>query len=101
MKKLLLIAAATIVVLGAGVLLVRQDQTNQNTKINTVETEKALAVSGALLQADAAHGAQRAEWVVQMNNLRVECEKGLAVYDSLTTFEKRSFEEPNCGTVTI
>lgn len=98
MKKLLLTAVAVLAVLGAGVLSVRHYNQYQNLKNNT-EQVAAQAEADASAEAEKRHVADRKEWVKDQNGLRVECEKGLAAYDSLTTFEKKALDEPDCGTV--
>lgn len=98
MRKALLTAVATFVVIGAGVLAVRHYNQYQNLQNNT-EQAAAEAEANALAEAEKKHSADREAWVAEQNELRVECEKGKAAWDELTSFQRRAIEEPVCGLV--
>jgi hypothetical protein len=96
MRKLLLIAGAILIVVSAGVLSVRHYNNTQNIKTNTTQNEVATAVSSALSQAEASHAVEREAFKVALDDARLNCEKGLAAYNELTSFQKRDLEEPTC-----
>jgi len=100
MKKLLLTAVTALVIVGAGVLSVRHYNQYQTYKNNTVEAA-ASAEADAVAQAKSEAAVVREQFRKLHDQLRVECEKGLEAYESLTSFEKKSLEKPQCGKVLV
>jgi hypothetical protein len=93
MKKLILGVAAALAVGSVGVATAHQNQKYQNNKVHEakVQQSKAQAVQAALKQHDdALQGAY--------DQSRVECEKGLAAYATLTPLQVRANKvpKPNC-----
>jgi predicted negative regulator of RcsB-dependent stress response len=92
MKKILLLAVAVLVLIGAGVLASRHYQRNQN-KEKAAETSEINTANQAL----EAQKAKNAELLAKYEILRVECERGQDYYGKLTVAIRRTVDPPNCG----
>lgn len=94
MKKLILIAVAAIVVIGAGVLSVQHYHKYQNKK-------QATAISQAQTAKEAQYKADKAIIDLQageISRLQGECQKGATAYAQLPVVSKTKATAPVCTT---
>jgi hypothetical protein len=104
MKKPILLAAGVLVVLTMSALSANHYNKYQNKQTQEAEAEQSsqqVAVDAAVKAEQDKFAVERDEIVLLNNNLRTECEKGLAAYNALSAFEKKSFDEPQCGLVLV
>lgn len=104
MKKLLLAAGVSIVsiaVVTASVNHYNTNQTNKTQEAQAVANAQAVAVDAAVKAEQTKAAAQEALLVKKANAIRVECEKGMAAYETLSSYAKTTVDKPSCGTVTI
>lgn len=100
MKKLLLLALATVVVGGGATLAVRHYNKYQNNE--QAQTQAAVsAQADKVADLEAEVNKVRSELVTEVTRLRGECEKGRAAYDQLTTFAKSKVAVPQCTPATV
>ena len=99
MKKYLLIAVATLVVLGAGVLSALHYQ-----KYQTKQVQAQVSKETKLTQELAVEKAKHAKLVGQYEKLRTECERGSGAYGSLTPAQAAKIKvttPPVCGPAVV
>lgn len=101
MKKLILIAVAVLVVIGAGVLSVRHYNKYQ-TKVARENTAKAEAEAKQASEAKAQAQAREARIFDEYTRVRQECERGMGLVIYVPAYLKKTVQTPtNCGKAVI
>lgn len=101
MRKLILIALAVLVVMGAGVLSVRHYNKYQ-TKTARENALRAEAEAKKASEAKAQAQAREARIFDEYTRVRQECEKGLGIVPYVPAYLKKTVQTPlNCGKAVI
>lgn len=99
MKKILPVALAAVVVVGAVMLAVLAVEHYKN--YQNKNTQKGPTVEEQLRSDVSKSQAETKLYKDAYEQVRLECEKGRAAYDSLTVFAKRTQSQPVCGTAVL
>lgn len=100
MRKYILAVLVVATAVAAMGLTVNHYKNYQTLKTNTEEAE-ALAEKNAVLEAEGRFIVERQAMNEKYNDLRLQCERGLAAWNELSTFAQRTLEEPQCGLVLV
>ena len=96
MKKIITLAVVALVAIGAGVLSMRHYNQNKPNKVNAAQSE-----IDRLTQELEAERAKSALYLTKYDVERIECEKGKAAYDILSTAQAKRLHAPQCGPAII
>lgn len=100
MLKLILTVVISIALVSAGFLAVQRHQEYQTQKQHEAAIAQT-AASEAQAKEKATAQADRAKLVTSYNQLRVECEKGLAAKNALPANLQKTVPAPKCGPVLL
>lgn len=94
-RKILLVALAAVVVLGAGVAATLHYEKYQNKKSAEAQATQQVEAN-KVAEVKAAADAEYQALVGRFNALRAECDKGKVAYDQLPTYLKNRVPSPVC-----